>query len=41
MSDPVTKMAEDGQEPVDEHRPVLRTGAHRPLPLPAGTPDLT
>ncbi|WKX74538.1 tyrosine-type recombinase/integrase [Streptomyces sp. XD-27] len=27
-------MDEGGQKPVDEHQPVLRAGAHRPLPRP-------
>jgi hypothetical protein len=29
-------MDEGGQEPVDEHEPVLRTGAHSTLPRPRG-----
>lgn len=40
MSDPVTEMDENGQEPVDEHEPVLRTGAHCPPPRPGGKPGL-
>lgn len=40
MGDPMTKMDERGQEPVDEHRPVLRAGAHRPLPRPSSKPRL-
>ncbi len=34
MGDPVTEMDERGQEPVDEHQPVPRAGAHTPLPRP-------
>ncbi len=30
----VTEMHERGQETVDEHQPVLRAGAHCPLPWP-------
>lgn len=36
MSGPVAEMDEGGQEPVDEHEPVLRTGAHSTLPRPRG-----
>ncbi|GGR65912.1 hypothetical protein GCM10010282_68640 [Streptomyces roseolus] len=36
MGDPVTEMDEHGQEPVDEHQPVLRVGSHTPLPRPGG-----
>ncbi|MFI8917392.1 hypothetical protein ACIGW4_38145, partial [Streptomyces sp. NPDC053513] len=32
----MTEMDEGGQKPVDEHQPVLRTGAHGPLPRPGG-----
>ncbi|MDX3427306.1 hypothetical protein PV440_42585, partial [Streptomyces sp. ME02-6985-2c] len=32
----MTKMDERGQEPVDEHQPVLRAGAHGPLPRSSG-----
>jgi hypothetical protein len=31
---------EGGQEPVDEHQPVLRAPAQRPLPRPGGKPGL-
>lgn len=31
---PLPEVHEGGQEPVDEHEPVLRAGAHRPLPRP-------
>jgi hypothetical protein len=31
-------MDERGQEPVDEHQPVLRTGAHGSLPRPGSQP---
>jgi hypothetical protein len=34
MSDGMAQMHERGQEPVDEHQPVLRTRAHSPLPRP-------
>jgi hypothetical protein len=30
----MAQMHERRQEPVDEHQPVLRTRAHRPLPRP-------
>ncbi|WP_176956354.1 MULTISPECIES: hypothetical protein [unclassified Streptomyces] len=33
-------MDERGQETVDEHQPVLRTGAHGSLPRPGGRPGL-
>ncbi|MEU8998434.1 hypothetical protein AB0C95_27020 [Streptomyces caniferus] len=33
-------MDERGQETVDEHQPVLRTGAHGSLPRPGGQPGL-
>ncbi|MGV9349093.1 hypothetical protein ACWDSD_30660 [Streptomyces spiralis] len=36
----MTKMDERGQEPVDEHQPVLRTDAHSPLPHASGKPRL-
>ncbi|MEU0235661.1 MULTISPECIES: hypothetical protein [unclassified Streptomyces] len=36
MSDTVTEMDESGQEPVDEHRLVLSTGAYGPLPRSRG-----
>lgn len=34
MGDPVTETDERGQEPVEEHQPVLRAGSHTPLPRP-------
>ncbi len=34
MRDAVTEMDERGQEPIDEHQPVLRAGAYGPLPRP-------
>ena len=34
MSNPMTKVHQRGQEPVDEHHLVLRTSAHGTLPLP-------
>jgi hypothetical protein len=40
VSGPVTEMDERGQEPVDEHQPVLRAGTHCPLPLARGKPGL-
>ncbi|WP_256337805.1 hypothetical protein, partial [Streptomyces fradiae] len=33
-------MDESGQEPVDEDEPVLRAGAHGPLPRPGRKPGL-
>lgn len=42
MRDPMTKVHERGQEPVDEYHAVLRTSANRrpqtgdPLEIPAG-----
>ncbi|MFD9248280.1 hypothetical protein ACFV0D_41520, partial [Streptomyces sp. NPDC059556] len=32
----MAKVHEHGQESVDEHQPVLRTGAHSALPRPRG-----
>jgi hypothetical protein len=32
----MTKIDERDQEPVDEHQPVFRAGAHGPLPRPSG-----
>lgn len=40
MGDPVTEMDQRGQQPVDEHQPLLRAGAHRPLPRASGKPRL-
>ncbi|GGS56108.1 hypothetical protein GCM10010253_33170 [Streptomyces badius] len=40
MGDPVTKMDERGQQPIDKHQPVLCAGAHGPLPWPGGEPGL-
>ncbi len=40
MSNPMAKMHESGQEPVDEHQPVLRAGSHSTLPRPRGKPVL-
>lgn len=40
MRGPVTEMHERGQEPVDEHQPMLRARAHRPLPWPGRELDL-
>jgi hypothetical protein len=37
---PVSEVHE-GQEPVDEDEPVLRAGAHGPLPRPGRKPGLT
>ncbi len=36
MSNPMAKVHERGQEPVDEHQPVLRAGTHGTLPRPRG-----
>ncbi|MEU6987275.1 hypothetical protein ABZ946_28205 [Streptomyces sp. NPDC046324] len=36
----MTKMDERGQEPVDEHQPVLRASANGPLPHASGKPGL-
>uniref|UniRef100_A0A8D3WBW5 Uncharacterized protein n=1 Tax=Streptomyces pratensis (strain ATCC 33331 / IAF-45CD) TaxID=591167 RepID=A0A8D3WBW5_STRFA len=36
----MTKVHQRGQEPVDEHHAVLRTSAHRTLPLPGRKPGL-
>ncbi|MBB4795278.1 hypothetical protein BJY54_005890 [Streptomyces nodosus] len=36
----VSEVHEGGQEPVDENQPVLRTGAHGPLPRPGRKPGL-
>jgi hypothetical protein len=33
-------MNQGGEQSIDEHQPVLRTGAHCPLPLPGGEPGL-
>jgi len=35
-----TETDESGQQSVDEHQPVLRTGANGSLPLPGGKPGL-
>lgn len=40
MSNPVAKVHERGQEPVDEHHLVLRTSAHGTLPRPGRKPRL-
>ncbi len=40
MRDSVAKMHERGQQPVDEHQPVLRARAHHPLALLGGEPGL-
>ncbi len=40
MSNPVAKVHERGQEPVDEDHAVLRTSAHRTLPRPGRKPGL-
>ncbi|WRZ08833.1 hypothetical protein OG959_38585 [Streptomyces sp. NBC_00385] len=40
MSDPVAKVHERGQEPVDEDHAVRRTGAHGTLPRPGCKPGL-
>ncbi|MCX5063564.1 MULTISPECIES: hypothetical protein [unclassified Streptomyces] len=36
----MTEMDEGGQEPADEHQPVLRAGAHGLLPRPGDKPGL-
>ncbi len=38
MSNPVAKVHERGQQPVDEDQAVLRTGAHRTLPCRDASP---
>lgn len=40
MGDPVSGVHEGGQEPVDEHQPVLRACAHSPFPRPGSEPGL-
>lgn len=40
MSNPMAKVHERGQEPVDEHHLVLRTSAHRTLLLPGRKPGV-
>ncbi|MGX1274757.1 hypothetical protein RKD18_007951 [Streptomyces phaeoluteigriseus] len=40
MGDSVTEMDKRGQEPADEQQPVLRAGAHGPLPRSSGKPCL-
>ncbi|MFJ2080746.1 hypothetical protein ACIOGW_36910 [Streptomyces anulatus] len=40
MSNPMAKVHQRGQEPVDEHHLVLRTSAHGTLPLPGRKPGL-
>lgn len=40
MGSPVTEMDEGGQEPVDEHQPVLCASTHGPPSLPGGKPGL-
>ncbi|GAA2777176.1 hypothetical protein [Streptomyces showdoensis] len=36
MGDPMTKMDEHDQEPVDEHQPLLLAGTHSTPPRPGG-----
>jgi hypothetical protein len=38
VGDPVPKVDERGQQPVDEHQPVLCAGAHGPPPRSGGKP---
>jgi hypothetical protein len=40
MSNPVAKVHERSQEPVDENHAVLRTSANRTLPRPGRKPGL-